>query len=154
MFRNAISTLLVILSSLAAPCVMAADSCQHIFDALTKVVTNPSHSYTISTAVNGGKATEAETIFANGQKYIRARGKWMRLPVTSQDVLEQEREKQEHGKSTCQFLRNESVNGEAAMLYSVHREYDEVKEDGRCGSPGAPDCFYVSKRTSITEAIR
>jgi hypothetical protein len=129
MFRNAISTLLVILSSLAAPYVMAADSCQLIFDALTKVVTTPSHSYTTSTAVNGGKATEAETIFANGQKYIRARGKWMRLPVTSQDVLEQEREKQEHGKSTCQFLRNESVNGEAAMLYSVHREYDEVKED-------------------------
>jgi len=36
MFRNAISTLLVIPSSLAAPHVMAADSCQHIFDALTK----------------------------------------------------------------------------------------------------------------------
>jgi hypothetical protein len=140
MFRNAISTLLVILSSLAAPYVMAADSCQLIFDALTKVVTTPSHSYTTSTAVNGGKATEAETIFANGQKYIRARGKWMRLPVTSQDVLEQEREKQEHGKSTCQFLRNESVNGEAAMLYSVHREYDEVKEDGQ---------MWVSRGTGL-----
>jgi len=140
MFRNAISTLLVILSSLAAPYVMAADSCKHIFDALTKVATTPSHSYTTSTAVNGGKASEAETIFANGQKYIRARGKWMRLPVTSQDVLEQEREKQEHGKSTCQFLRNESVNGEAAMLYSVHREYDEVKEDGQ---------MWVSRGTGL-----
>jgi hypothetical protein len=140
MFRNAISTLLVMLSSLAAPYVMAADSCQLIFDALTKVLTTPSHSYTTSTAVNDGKATEAETIFANGQKYIRARGKWMRLPVTSQDVLEQEREKQEHGKSTCQFLRNESVNGEAAMLYSVHREYDEVKEDGQ---------MWVSRGTGL-----
>ncbi len=108
-----------------------ADSCQPIFGALTKVVTTPSHSYTTSTAVNGGKATEAETIFANGQKYIRVRGKWISLPVTSQDVLVQEREKQEHGKSTCQFLRNESANGEAAMLYSVHREYNDVKEDGQ-----------------------
>ena len=47
-----------------------ADSCQPVFDALTKVATTPSHSYTSSTDVNGGKPTEAETIFANGQKYI------------------------------------------------------------------------------------
>ena len=102
------------------------DSCQPVFDALTKVATTPSHSYTTSTVVNGGAPTEAETIFVNGQKYIRAHGKWMRIPVTAQDVLEQEKEKQEHGKSTCQYLRSEPVNGEAAMLYSVHRAYEEV----------------------------
>jgi hypothetical protein len=69
----------------------AADSCQPVFDALTKVTTNPSHSYTTSTDLNGSKPIEAETIFANGQKYIRAHGKWMRIPVTSQDVLEEEK---------------------------------------------------------------
>jgi hypothetical protein len=131
MLRNAISTLLVILALLAAPYVMAADSCQPVFDALTKVATTPSHSYTTNTAVNGGKAEEGETIIVNGQKYIRARGKWMRIPVTSQDVLEQEKEKEEKGKSTCQLLRRESVNGEAAMLYSMHREYDQVTEDAQ-----------------------
>ena len=111
----------------------AADSCQPVFDALTKVVTTPSHSYTTSTsaAVNSGRATEGETIFANGQKYIRARGKWMGIPVTTQDVLEQEKEKEQHGKSSCQFLRAESVNGEAAILYSLHREFDGVTEDGQ-----------------------
>ena len=117
-----------------------ADSCQPVFDALTKVATTPSHSYTISTDVNGGKPTEAETIFANGQKYIRARGKWMRIPVTSQDVLEQEKEKEQHGKSTCQLLRSDSVNGEATMLYSIHREYEEVNEDGK---------MWVSKSTGL-----
>ena len=131
MFRNAISTLFVILASLAAPNVMAADSCQPVFDALMKVARTPSHSYTTNIAVNGGKSTEGETIFVNGQKYIRARAKWMRIPVTSQDVLEQEKEKEEKAKSACQVLRRESVNGEAAMLYSVHREYDKVKEDGQ-----------------------
>ncbi len=118
----------------------AADSCQPVFDALMKVATTPSHSYTTSTAVNGGKPTDAETIFANGQKYIRVRGKWMRIPVTSQDVLEQEKEKEQHGKSTCQFLRSESANGEAAMLYSIHREYEEVKEDGE---------MWVSRGTGL-----
>ena len=109
----------------------ATDACQPVFDALIKVATTPSHSYTTSTAFNGSKPSEAETIFANGQKYIRARGKWMRIPVTSQDVVEQEKEKEQHGTSACQFLRNESVDGEAAMLYSVHREYEELKEDGQ-----------------------
>jgi hypothetical protein len=33
----------------------AADSCQPVFDALTKLITTPSHSYTTSTATNGGK---------------------------------------------------------------------------------------------------
>lgn len=108
----------------------AADSCQPVFDALMKVATTPSHSYTTDTAVNGGKA-EAETIFANGQKYILARGKWMRIPVTSQNVVDQEKEKQQRGTSACQLLRSEPVNGEGAMLYSVHREYAEVKEDGQ-----------------------
>jgi hypothetical protein len=69
--------------------VPAADSCQPIFDALTKVATTASRSYTANTAVNGGKSAEAETIFTNGQKYIRVRGKWIHIRVTSQDVLEQ-----------------------------------------------------------------
>ena len=109
----------------------AADSCQPVFAALTKVATTSSHSYTTNTAANSGRPAEAETIFANGQKYIRVRGKWMRIPVTSQDVLEQEKEKEEKGRSSCQLLRSEAVNGESARLYSVHREYGEVREDGQ-----------------------
>jgi hypothetical protein len=141
MLRNYVFMLFVLSSLLMGPALAhAADACQPVFEALMKVATTPNHSYTTSTAVSGGKATEAETIFANGQKYIRARGKWMRLPVTSQEVLEQEKEKQVHGKSTCQFLRSEAVNGEAAMLYSVHREYEETEEHGQ---------IWVSKGTGL-----
>ena len=133
MLRKHVFTLCVLSLLVMGEALMAraTDFCQPVFDALLKVATTPSHSYTTSTDVNGGRPTEAETIFANGQKYIRAHGKWMRLPVTSQDVVEQEKEKEEHGKSTCQFHRSESVNGEAAMLYSIHREYEEVTEEGQ-----------------------
>ena len=121
---------------------LAANPCQPVFEALTKVVTTPSHSFTTSTrqGVDGGGATQGETIIANGQKFIRNRGKWMRIPVTSQEVAEQEKEKEEHATSTCQFLREESVSGEAAMLYSLHRAYDEVTEDGE---------MWVSKNTGL-----
>ena len=136
-FTLSVSSLLVMGQAVPAH---AADSCQPAFDALTKTATTPNHSYTTNTAVNGSKPVEGETIFASGQKYIRARGKWMRIPVTSQDVLDQEKEKELHGKSTCQFLRQESVNGEAATLYSMHREYNEVKEDSQ---------MWVSRGTGL-----
>ncbi len=108
-----------------------AESCQPVFEALIRVATTPSHSYTTSTGINGGKPMEAETIFANGQKYIRVRGKWMRIPVRSQDVIDEEKEKEQQGKSNCQLLRTESVNGETAMLYSFHRDYEDVNESGQ-----------------------
>ena len=132
MFRNyvfAVSALSLLVTGQTITA-RAADSCQPVFDALTKVATTPSHSYTTHTA-NGGKPAEAETIYANGQKYIQVHGKWMRIPVTSQDVVEQEKEKEAKGKSTCQVVRRESLNGEAATLYSVRREYGEVQEDGQ-----------------------
>lgn len=136
------TNILVLLISIAmlsvVPSARAADSCKPVFDALLKVAATPNHSYT--TTANGGKPAAAETIFANGQKYIQVRGKWMRLPVTSQDVIEQEKEKEQQGKSTCQLLRSESVNGEAATLYSVHREYGGVTEDGQ---------MWVSKSSGL-----
>ena len=127
-------------AAVVASPVRAADSCQPVFEALTKVATTPSHSFTTSTPVNGGSALESETIFANGQKYIRAGGKWMRLPVTSEEVVEQEKEKEQHGRSSCQFLHNEPVNNEAAMVYSVHWEYNGVTEDGQ---------IWISKSTGL-----
>jgi len=132
----ALAATTAILSGLPAH---AANPCEAVFNALTKVVTTPSHSYTTITSVNGN-TTEAETIFANGQKYIRARGKWMRLPVTSQDVVEQEKEKEQQGKSACQVVKDESVNGESATVYSVHRDYGEVEEDGK---------LWISKKSGL-----
>ena len=140
MRRYSTLTILTFAALTAASPLHAADSCQPVFDALIKVATTPSHSYTTSTPANGGSSMETETIFANGQKYIRARGKWMRLPVTSQDVVEEEKEKEQNGKSACHFLRSEAVNGEAAGVYSVHREYEEVTEDGQ---------MWISKNTGL-----
>ena len=100
----------------------AADSCQPVFEALTKIVTTPSHSYTTSTAANGGKQRTAETIMTQGKKYIRVNGKWMAPSVTTAEVLEQEEENEKNGKATCQSVRSEAVNGEAVMVYSLRRE--------------------------------
>ncbi len=107
----------------------AADACQPVFSAIQKLVTSPSHSY--STGVVNGKPTSTETIYVQGKTYIFARGKWMLSPATPNDVLQQELENEKQGKATCQFVRSESLNGEAAAVYSMRRDTETLKEDGQ-----------------------
>ena len=137
MFRNAfVICMLLVPASMASHYAMAPDSCQPVFDALTKVVTTPSHSYTTHTAVAAHGGTE--TIYVEGKIYIRASGKWMQSPATIAEILEQEKEKEENGKSTCNFVRNDFVGVEPAMVYSMHRETEGFKED---------DEMWISKLT-------
>lgn len=133
MFRNHVITIpvLSLVVMMQAPTARAADACQPIFDALQKLVTTPSHSYTTSTAAKGGTPQTAETIMVQGKKYIRANGKWIDARVTPQEVLEQEKENEKKGKSSCQLVRSESVNGESASLYHMQRETEDFKEDSQ-----------------------
>lgn len=119
---------------------LAADSCQPVFDAIKKIVTTPSHSFTTSTAAKGGSPQSAETIMTRGKKYIRANGKWMDSHVTTAEVLDQEKEDEKSGKSSCQFVRSESVNGESASLYHMQRETESFKEDSQ---------IWISKSTGL-----
>jgi len=133
MFRNyffALSILSLLVVGQTVPA-RAADSCQPVYNALTKLITTPSHSYSTQTAplVNGQQRT-VETIYVQGKTYMLARGKWMVSPATPNDILQQELENEKQGKSSCQFVRNESVNGEAAAVYSMRRETDTANEDG------------------------
>jgi hypothetical protein len=118
----------------------AADSCQPVFDALTKLITTPSHSYTITTAQNSGKTRTAETIMSHGKKYIRGNGKWMDPSVSTSEVLEQERENEKNGKAICRLLRSEAVNGESAVVYSLSRQTAGFKEDSQ---------IWISKSTGM-----
>ena len=133
MFRNHAFRLffLSLLGGGQAVTALAADSCQPVFDALQRLVTTPSHSYTTSTAAKGSTSRMAETIMVQGKKYMRANGKWMDARVTTQEVLEQEKEDEKNGKSSCQLVRSESVNGESASLYRMQRETENFKEDSQ-----------------------
>jgi hypothetical protein len=133
MFRNRVFTLsiLPLLVMGQAVTARAADACQPVYNALTKIVTTPSHSYSTQTSplVNGQQRT-VEVIYVQGKTYMLARGKWMISPVTPNDVLERELENEKQGKSTCQVVRTESIHGESAAVYSMRRETDTANEDG------------------------
>jgi hypothetical protein len=133
MFRNyvfTLSALLLLVMEQAVPA-RAADACEPVYSALTKIVTTPSHSYSVQTAPLGnGQQRIVEVIYVQGKTYMLARGKWMLSPVTPTEVLKQELENEQQGKSTCQFVRIESVNRESAAVYSMRRETDIANENG------------------------
>ncbi|HZQ18924.1 MAG TPA: hypothetical protein VFA90_09385 [Terriglobales bacterium] len=127
-FALSILSLLVMGQTVTA---RAADACQPVYNALAKIVTTPSHSYSTQTApLVNGQQRKVETIYVQGKTYMLASGKWMVSPATPNDVLQQELENEKQGKSTCQFVRNESVNGEAAAVYSMRRETEIANENG------------------------
>jgi hypothetical protein len=126
-FAFSLLSLLTILGSVGP--LAAADSCQPVFDALTKITATPSHSYTTTTA--GGKSRDTETIMVQGKKYIRVSGKWMVPGVTTAAVLAQEKEIEKNSKASCQIIRIEPVKGEAATVYSLRREGQGFKEDSQ-----------------------
>jgi len=119
----------------------AADPCQPVFDALTKVVTTPNHGYSTQTgAFVRGKPRSGETIYVQGARYVRVDGTWTKSRLQNEDILQQEKENRANGKASCQFVRNESVNGESAMLYAMHSENEYAKEDAQ---------MWISKATGL-----
>ncbi|HLV87937.1 MAG TPA: hypothetical protein VKV39_13220 [Candidatus Sulfotelmatobacter sp.] len=127
---------IVILVLLAGmfPCLSrAANSCQPVFEAMTKIVSTPSHSYTTHTgaSANGGRPADSETIYVDGKAYMRVRGKWMQSPATPQEVLDQLKENRDQGKNNCQILRSELIGVEPVTVYSVHSETENFKEDSQ-----------------------
>ena len=133
MFRNYVFTLSVplLLVMGQASIARAADTCQPVFDAIQKLVTTPTHTFTTSTAEKGGTPQMAETIMLQNKKYIRANGRWIDTRITTQEILEQEKENEKNGKASCELLRRESVSGESASVYHLQRETDNFKEESQ-----------------------
>lgn len=126
---------------ISAPALAANSSCQPVFDAITKIVTTPSHSYSTQTAAfANGQTRTTETIYVQGKIYMLVKGKWMVSPVTPSEVLEQEEENRKNAKPVCQFVRNEAVNNELASVYSLSRETETGKEAGQ---------IWISRSTGL-----
>jgi hypothetical protein len=106
-------------------------TCQLVSEVGRKVLTTPTHIYTTRTAAfqAGGKPTTSESIYAGGAIFTNVNGHWTRSRITPQDILQQKKENQNESKMTCRYLREESVNGEAAAVYSTHRETENDKVD-------------------------
>jgi hypothetical protein len=144
------------LSLMGAAPLAAQDSCQPVNDAMDKTMTVPTHIYsTMNTASNGvGKPILAETIYTGGATYVKIASKWTRGPWTTQQVMKREQENRQKSKFSCHYLREESVNGETAAVYSTHSETLASRPPtARYGFPRAGGCHCATNSTWTPEML-
>jgi hypothetical protein len=107
-----------------------ADDCSALYAAMNKVITTPAHLYSTNVAgYNKNVPENTEMIYSGGSIYVLVKGKWTRSAMTSAAMVAQQQENQHNQKATCQHVRDESVNGEAASVYQSHTESDGDKTD-------------------------
>ncbi len=133
MFRNAFFVgKFLIVALMASHFALAADSCQPVFDAMSKVLVTPSRVFSKDgTGARDDAKPESESIYFGGAIYVKINDKWIRSKMTAQQMLDQEKENREHGSATCGYLRDEVAGGEAAAVYSARSENEGVKSDGQ-----------------------
>ena len=89
-------------------------SCKPVADAAAKMARTPYHE--VSTV--DGKPFEK--IYTTTTLSMRINnGKWMTVPMTSQEILDSTRETGSY--SNCKALRTETVDGQGATVYAAHR---------------------------------
>jgi outer membrane lipoprotein-sorting protein len=117
----------ILVAVLASSSVNAADSgCKPTSEANAKILSIPTHLYMTDTA--GGKTRSSETIYLNNKTYFQVNSGWKATPLTDQAKKETAAL---DPAATCRVVRDEAVNGEAATVYSIHRQTADDKSDSQ-----------------------
>ena len=121
-------------TALVAPS-SAADSCQPLADAISKLATTPTHIY--STMSEGSdKPTNIEMIYVHGDVYGKVGSGWMRTNLKTQEMVAQTQDKEKGG--SCRYLKDESVGKEMAAVYSERNQSGEAQSQ-----------LWISKNTGL-----
>ncbi len=95
-------------------------TCKTVMDASDRQYTTPVHLYMARVG------STSESIVTGDAMYIQVKGKWRRSPMAPKGMLEMRRDVVKDAKSfVCQRVRDESVNGESAAVYSMSSETDD-----------------------------
>ena len=119
---------------LISPAARAQGECKPVRDAIDKMTTVSSHAYEAESnpARPGAGVANHETISMGGTIYVLMNGKWKKSPMSAADMHAQQEENWKNAKNvSCKHLRDESVKGESAAVYSTHNENEDSREDGQ-----------------------
>jgi hypothetical protein len=116
------------LAVFAVPALAQAD-CKVFYDSSDKMMSVPHRLFTTMGSPSGGEKTR-ESIFVDGASYIQLDGKWEKSRMTAKDLHDVELENRKTNKNiSCKIVRSEVIDGEAATVYMVHSETEDVKAD-------------------------
>jgi hypothetical protein len=126
----------------AAPTTHAANGCDAPLMAMNKLWRAPSHQYLTETGgYNGGKTRNSEIITMADARYLLMAGKWHHSAMSQQEAAEEIASNRENvAKDVCRYLRDESVGGESAALYSTHHQTEDDTSDTQ---------IWISKKNGL-----
>ena len=133
---------LFVLSLAAVPAYAQATlpaECQPVLAAGEKQFTVPSHA-AMSTTGMGPAPMNSEVINIGGVTYVKVMDRWMKSPMSSEQLVKQAREKMTSGKTSCKQLPDESVDGVSANVYSSHTDTEHGGTDSQ---------VWVAKSTGL-----
>jgi hypothetical protein len=113
--------------------------CQPMLAAGEKQFTVPSHAVMKTTGMGPAPMT-SEVVNIEGATYVKVMDRWMKSPMSSQDLAKQARAKMSSGKTSCTQQPDESVDGVAAAVYTSHTELDKGATDSQ---------VWVAKSTGL-----
>jgi hypothetical protein len=82
-----------------------------------------------SAGIENGKPVNSEMVFAAGARYVLFNGKWSSSALSTVEMKEMDQRNRTNAKNvSCYYVRDESVNGESAAIYSAHSESEHGKQ--------------------------
>jgi hypothetical protein len=114
--------------------VPAPDSECPVLEAMDKLFATPFHMYMTQTSagVANGKPMNTEMVSSGGARYVLYQGKWTVSPLSTEELKALDQRNRQNAKNTsCHYVRDESVNGESAALYSTHSESEHGISDNQ-----------------------
>ncbi len=102
--------------------------CQPMLAAGEKQFTVPSHAAMTTTGM-GPAAMNSEVINIGGVTYVKVMDRWMKSPMSSEQMVKQARDKMTSGKTSCKQMPDDSVGGVGASVYTSHTDTEHGATD-------------------------
>lgn len=142
-----IASALLVSSLGAAPANAEDPACKPVFDAMTKLISTPNHTFMLieAAAKGAGKSDAApksgETLDTAAKRYLKVDDQWMVSPLTTKDLLAQDAEnRRKYTEQRCSYVREEMIAGEPSLLYSAHFKGELSTTDMR---------IWIAKRSGL-----
>jgi hypothetical protein len=125
--------------------VLAEDSsCKAVLAAQRQQLSVPVHGHSTMTLIPG-KPEPSEEIYTGKTIYVLQAGKWTVSPITLAEMAEQLEDDIKHAKMSCRLVRDETIDGVSATLYSVPEEISGLVSDSQ---------WWISKATGLPVMLK
>ena len=104
--------------------------CKAVLDAVTKQTTVPvRQKMEMESTQAPGRKMQSELVRIGDTLYMQLAGQWHKRPYDAAKTVADAQEAMRKSNHSCEKVRRETVNGEAADLYKVHSEGPQGTSD-------------------------